>query len=229
MKNKKGLTLIETIINIYIYVLLISVCATISMVYIKNRSVLRQKQQAIEEMSMMILDIVKDVRMSKCDGAGGNCIPSGLSNELTIKTNKDDKKIIYKISTDNKLIKNYDGMDYVMLENVSGYFSSVRDDGSSIPLIRIRLFKTDKNGDPVKNTKIYNSVSLRSGYETENMVDFRDRSANSYDGSPMSQTEVQYKFPEAAYNLPTWTEEDEEASAEPWLDHPTSEDEIYIP
>jgi len=222
MRNKKGLTLIETIINIYVYVILISVCVTISMVDIKSRTVLRQKQQAVEELSMVIIEISKEVRMSECAGVGDKCIPDGLNNQLIIQPNRGGNPITYEISSDYKLKKISGGTEDVMLENVSGYFSAVRDNLNEIPLIRIRLWKKDKNGNDLNDTRIFNSVSMRSKFETENLRDLQNRDEDN-DGNPISVSDVDYKFPEK--NIVVSSGETEEDYYEDWIVHETSYDD----
>jgi len=74
IKNKKGITLIETIINIYVYVLLVTVCMSVAISYIKGRVEIRQRQQAVEEISLAINEIGKIVRMSNCPSSDNRCV-----------------------------------------------------------------------------------------------------------------------------------------------------------
>jgi|GEM_PF-3943254 len=161
MKNKKGITFIEAIINIYVYVLLISVCMMVSISYIKNRAIIRQKQQAIEEISLTMNEMGKKIRMSECqeDCGGGK--------EIKINPNQGDLVAVEYNINDGLY---YDGSDdgsgtkVLMLENVDGNFFITRADG--IPLVTIELWKLDKKtNSEIPGTRVKTSVSMRSGYE----------------------------------------------------------------
>ncbi len=159
MKNKKGITFIEAIINIYIYSLLISICATVSVAYIKTRIFIRQKQQAIEEISLTINEMAKTLRMSSaCDD--GNCFGTDDVELKRIKKKKNEAgggNAEYEISGNN-----LKSGSFIMLEKVDGNFSVTRPDG--IPLITIELWKLDKTNVEIPGTRVRTSVSLRSRY-----------------------------------------------------------------
>lgn len=162
-KNKKGITFIEAIINIYVYVLLITVCVMISVTYVKSRIVIRQKQQAIEELSAVAGELGKKIRMSECDPSG--CLPGG--GILAIQPNdKSYDSIKYRIAGGELRVSVNDGAYELMMESMDGEFSISRNGSGEIPLITIKFWKLDKH-DPsvsINGAEVKTSVSMRSGY-----------------------------------------------------------------
>ncbi len=157
--NRRGITFVETIINIYIYTLLITVCTSVAIVFIKNRIVIRQKQQAVEELSIVINEMGKKIRMSECnfkDYAG--CV--GGSNLHIIHNNGD--KIDYYLDNTSK---NLEINGVLMFDNVDGAFYITRGEEDEIPLITIKLWKLDKEDNLINGTIVKTSVSMRSGYK----------------------------------------------------------------
>ena len=154
--NRRGITFVEAIINIYIYVLIISVTIMVAVTFIKTRSVIRQKQQAVEELSILMNEMGKKIRMSSCQTTG-----CGDSNDLYIDTNE-GQAIHYELdASTNNLTINED----VMFDNVGGAFYVTRSGADQIPLITIKLWKLDKSETLINGTTIKTSVSMRSGYE----------------------------------------------------------------
>ena len=155
MKNKKGITFIEAIINIYIYFLIISVSVMVAVTFIKTRAVIKQKQQAVEEISMLMNEMGKLIRMSSCldTGCGNN------KRELSIEHN-DGSEIHYKLTG-----ANLERDDVIMFDKIDGEFYTIKDGENEIPLITINLWKLDKNDRIINGTIVKTSVSMRSGYE----------------------------------------------------------------
>lgn len=164
-RNWRGITFIEAIINIYIYVLLVSVCMMVSISYIKTRVTIRQKQQAIEEISLTMNEIAKNVRMSDFN--------SRLPNEICVDPNTDTNASTYDcygfndVSGVKHLQINVDGTGYqTMLDRVDGEFYVTRPGSDQIPLLTMIMWKLDKKtGLEIPGTKVKTSVSLRNNYE----------------------------------------------------------------
>ena len=163
LKNGKGITFIEAITNIYVCVLLISVCMTVSITYIKMRVTIRQKQQAIEELSLAMNEIGKIIRMSECDEI--ECVDP-TNKILKINPNQGDlSSAWYRIEGDDLEINT--GAGYmVMMDRIGGEFYITRDGLDEIPLITIELWKLDKQTPPqeINGTRVKTSVSMRSRY-----------------------------------------------------------------
>ena len=173
VKNYKGLTLMETIINIYIYVLLILVCVTVSVAYIKSRSTIRQTQQAVEELSLTMNEMAKKIRMSSCVFTDpiwndNRCIYFVYNTYgIGIKPNDGGANLEYQLNKDSHTLKV--GGD-LMMEDVGGEFSATNAGFGTdmIPLVTIKLWKFKKGTTTeIPGTRIQTSVSMRSGYSIE--------------------------------------------------------------
>ena len=154
----------ETIINIYIYVLLILVCVTVSVAYIKSRSTIRQTQQAVEELSLTMNDMVKKIRMSSCPTAGG-CVSS---DQIRIAPNEAPTTVLtYKINGTN--LEDAASGGQLIMENIGGTFTATNTGVNQIPLIQIKFWRWKKGSTTVRipGTDIQTSVSMRSGYSIE--------------------------------------------------------------
>jgi len=168
-KNQKGLSMLETIINIYVYVLLITICMTVAITYLKTRVAIRQKQQIIEELSITINEMAKKIRMSDCSGSTSQvpnrCINNSGANAITFLQNTGIIPMRYSLWNGGLYISENDGWSWqLMLDNVGGDFSAINTAPTNeIPLITMYLYKI-KNGVEISGTRVKTSVSLRSGY-----------------------------------------------------------------
>lgn len=167
VKNKKGLSLMETIINVYIYTLLIMVCVMVAITYIKTRVEIRQRQQVVEELSMTMNEMAKKIRMSGCEYPdsviGSSCASTnfGLGNAIRIIPNDGSGSLLYYVGF---YILAVNGE--IMMEDVGGKFSVINNSNDEIPLITIELWKLDKKThQKISGTTVKTSVSLRSSFE----------------------------------------------------------------
>jgi len=165
--NRRGITFIEAIINIYVYVIIIVVCTSVAITYVKGRSAIRQKQQAVEEISLAIGEITKIARMSSCpEIVAYTCVTGGNSKTLNIDPNEENAFPIEYEITEVDGLKGLYVNGNLMMERVDGNFYSTRDgDQNEIPLITIELWKLDREGNEINDTRTKTSVSMRSGYE----------------------------------------------------------------
>jgi len=158
-KKHKGMSLMELLIYIFVMSLIIMSATAVAASYIRGRSSIKRYQQNIEEMSLAINDMSKRIRMGNCEVAS-DCKFS--NDKIEFKENSTGDSIIYRFnSASDELLKN----GTTILEYVGGSFSIVNSSG--IPLITIKLWKTDQNGDALDDTTIQTSVSQRSGYSYE--------------------------------------------------------------
>jgi hypothetical protein len=146
--------------------------SAVAVSYIKGRSSIKKYQQNIEEMSLVINDMAKKIRMSNCE------VPSDCSfsnTEAKFKENSTGDSITYTFISSttplvHKLKKTVKCSTCVnpvtedMLDGVAGSFLSNR---GSIPLVTIKMSKVDEHGDEKTETTIQTSVSQRSGYSNE--------------------------------------------------------------
>ena len=177
-KNYKGLTLMETVINIYVYTLLIMVCMAVSISYIRVRSQLRQSQLAVEEISLVMNQMAKEIRMNDCSTTmnppppqvwyPNRCIMlgsiSGITWNFVIYQNGSNSFVF--VTWGGKSVLN-DANSNLVLEDVGGSFSATNAENApfKIPLITIKMWKYNKDGTKMPGTDVQTSVSMRSGYE----------------------------------------------------------------
>ena len=165
-KNYKGLTLMETIINIFVYVIVVMICMTVAMTYIKSRIAIRQQQQAVEELSMTMNDMAKKIRMSSCPtdgGCTGPCESDGKCSEISVAPNSGGG-LTYKI--DGTSLKDASSGGQLIMENIGGWFKVTNAGTDEIPLVQIHFWRLKKGSttEKIPGTDIQTSVSMRSGY-----------------------------------------------------------------
>lgn len=168
-KKYNGISLAELLIYIFIMSLMILSSSAVAVSYIKGRSSIKKYQQNIEEMSLVINDMAKRIRMSNCETAS-DCEFS--SDKIKFKENSTGDLITYTFASIgtpanpiHKLTMRVNANSPVdMLDSVGGSFLS---NGSTIPLVTIKMWKVDQGGTPLDNTTIQTSVSQRSGYSNE--------------------------------------------------------------
>ena len=128
--------------------------------YLKNRYSLKHYQQDMEEMSLIINELAKKVRMSNCGEDNNSC--TFLASELGVVDNiksDDGTDSSWGIYFDGTTLK--DKSDHIILEDVEGgFFFKNEKPATEIPLITISIQKAGK-----PQTKMQTSVSQRSGYE----------------------------------------------------------------
>ena len=155
----------EAIVNIAVYSIVILICMTVALTYLKARISLQKTQQAVEELSLTMNQMAKEIRMSSLvypnsDGSG----------RLLIKIKPNDgssMEVDYYFDVDNSLkVDSIIGSSslgaQLIMENTKGSFNITNSNG--IPLIQIQLHKVDSSGNPISGTYIQTSVSMRSGY-----------------------------------------------------------------
>lgn len=172
----KGLTLMETVVSIFIVSLLILTCASLAVTYVNGRRNTMAKQQNVEEMGTVLSQLAKEIRMSNCDtNDSDECsLLSGSNarrNSIKVINNASGGSIEYAFDSDGNLKRN----GTTILSGVSGGFytypsnpisvskiSSNPDTYSASRVERITISITsDKDGGEMS---LQTTVSLRSGY-----------------------------------------------------------------
>ena len=130
--------------------------------YLKNRYSLKHYQQDMEEMSLIINELAKKVRMSNCGEDNNKCNFKADHTTLGVVDNiksDDGTDSSWGIYFDGTTLK--DKSDHIILEDVEGgFFFKNGNPATEIPLITISIQKAGK-----PQTKMQTSVSQRSGYE----------------------------------------------------------------
>jgi prepilin-type N-terminal cleavage/methylation domain-containing protein len=146
---KKGVTLVEVLVSIFIFSIMIASMTGIFATMIRKRSEIKQMQQRTEELSLAVNYIAKKVRMSTYKGD----VCSSAS--CTVLDNSLDKKVTFSISGDVLKEQAESGAPVSIMAGVSGGFDIQSSD--RVPRITIRLFAKDK-----PETSVQTTVSLRS-------------------------------------------------------------------
>jgi len=192
-KNRKGLTFIEMMISIAILSFLLIASVTLFAAYTKNKTSIKKNEQAVEEMSLILNEIAKKLRMSNCvDGINSNWPGFAQNNKICHfgALHKSGTRIKIKSNTGgyigyengvgfvlNQLIFDSNGI-YQSSTRISehvrvtfyvtnGCYVSTNPcpvDQIGIPLITIVMTKLDNNNLPIPNATVQTSISQRSGY-----------------------------------------------------------------
>lgn len=160
-RKYSGLSLMELMLYIAIMSILVLTSMAVAVSYINGRRNIKTYQQNVEEMSLVINDMAKKLRMSNCGEDEDECtMPEGESNSIGAIDNV--SKLSFGYTFDNSSLELRDRDGNVVLDKVEGSFvvaHSPNSSGGGIPLITIKIWK---DGKP--ETLIQTSVSQRSGY-----------------------------------------------------------------
>ena len=152
--GRRGISFIETLIAIAIFSLVIMVATSVAAVYLRNRKIINQYQEASEELSLTLNYLSKELRMSS---PGASLTTNGEKTTIATINNHDAEPVTYAFVSGN-LNKTIGGATSVVVSDVSGRFYVYN--VSAIPRITIVLWKTDQTDRIFQTT-----VSLRSGYK----------------------------------------------------------------
>ena len=125
-KNRKGMTIVELMISIFILTLIIMVSVSVATSYLKGRTKIKKFQSNIEEMSLTLNSLAKELRMSNCDNATYCDLPSSESDKSSIKlisnAGSQTEGVTYSFSGGNLNRQIGGNSPEVMLSNVAGTF-----------------------------------------------------------------------------------------------------------
>lgn len=165
--NESGMTLLEVMISILILGVIMLTATKIFSTYIKSRNQSAIAQQEVEEMSIVMNEIDKRIRMGIINKA--SCPGSDVTDlkDLKICDNNSMALLEYFFDDSSREFKDIRN-DLVILQNTCGKFESTNKDG--ITMIATSMCKTESNCENFPEnckpgTLIKSSVSLRSGYE----------------------------------------------------------------
>lgn len=187
-RNRKGLTLMETTISIFIVSLMILACASIAVVYVNGRRTTAAKQQNVEEIGLALSQLAKEIRMSNCDTNDSNkCSLFNVASDdrrktsITVISNLTGRSIRYyffggDLKSDTTINDAGDTDTDTILEDVSGAFyvnpagmgyDTVSSGGGNdayaadkVARITISITSDKAGGEMTQQT----TVSMRSGY-----------------------------------------------------------------
>lgn len=162
--GRRGISFIETLIAIAIFSLVIMVATSVAAVYLRNRKIINQYQEASEELSLVLNYVSKDLRTSNnCDEGPSLCsLPANQQTEIAVRSNRDSTSYtryefdntnnrLLRLATENGVVNNA-----VVATDVKGYFYV---SGAEIKRITIVIWKIDRPDRTFQTT-----VSMRSGY-----------------------------------------------------------------
>jgi Tfp pilus assembly protein PilV len=154
-KNKKGLTLVETILAVAVLSITIMASTAVSSSYLRSRMSIKKYQANNEELSLALNYLAKDIRMSS------KMIDSdGKFDSIAIKNNASGTHIVYAF---NSAAKTLTRDNIVVANNVTGKFHVKNNStATSIPIITIKI---KKEGTP--EMVVQTTVSMRSKYVDE--------------------------------------------------------------
>jgi len=184
-KNKKGMTLVELMLAIFIMTIIIMSAMSIASIYLKGRSTIKKSQDNIEEMSLALNMLAKEIRMSNCDtddsdrcSFNDNSFKSDGRQSITVVDNNDIEGDPHTYEFDAAGLKK--GND-ILVSGVTGKFyvfpnisegqtpGSIPDDdpyfSKRVPRITIMMEKDDGSGQPIV---LQTTVSMRGGYQDVN-------------------------------------------------------------
>lgn len=178
MENKKGMTIVELMISIFILTLMVVVSVSVAASYLKGRTKIKKYQSNIEEMSLALNLLAKEIRMSNCDNSTYCDLPSSPeardSVEVINNSGSQSEGTTYSFSGGSLIRQVGNGTEERILDDVTGKFyvspgSSVRcisgcvsDEccfADQVNKITITIRKTDQTGVALETT-----VSMRGGY-----------------------------------------------------------------
>lgn len=153
-KNKKGLTLVETILAVAVLSITIMASTAVSSSYLRSRTSIKKYQANNEELSLALSYLAKDIRMSSST-ANFN----GYTGSITIKNNTSSVNVVYIFNIGAKTLTR-DGI--IVASNVTGefYVSNNANYLKDIPNITIKI---KKEGTP--EMIVQTTVSMRSMYK----------------------------------------------------------------
>lgn len=182
-KNRKGMTLVELMLAIFIMSIIIMSAMSIASIYLKGRSVIKKSQDNIEEMSLALNMLAKELRMSNCDtkANSGRCSfssgPGGFKDSITvIDNNHIEDSHTYEFvggvglkKDGDILVSGVTGRFYVFPSITTGQISgSISSDpyfSKRVPRVTIMMEKDDGSGQPIV---LQTTVSMRGGYQDVN-------------------------------------------------------------
>jgi len=169
----------ETTVAIFVVTLMIMAAVSVAVLYIKGRRSTTNQQQNVEEMTLALNQLAKEIRMSNCDtNDSGDCdlLNASVGNKDSIKiiNNVSNSSVKYEFKND-KLYKD----SKVMLSDVTGHFyvspgaasaigfpsgcsgaSCTSYSAGNVKRITISIV-SDKDGGAMT---LQTTVSMRSGY-----------------------------------------------------------------
>lgn len=164
-KTRKGLTLIEMMVTLFVFTLILLSVMGVASVYLRNRFLVRNYQQSMEEMSLSINEMAKFLRMANCDTACS--LSNGTQEQITVVKNSDGEQLSYKFDNVNNVLKVGVGVSVpntTIMENINGRFYVDSGDlsGKELPRITITMWKPD-----MPQAVIQTTISMRGSYEIE--------------------------------------------------------------
>jgi len=144
VKNKKGLSLIEVMVAIFVFSIIITVSMAVATMYLKGSLTIKKYQENSEELSLAMNYISTDIRMSS--------LVSPVSTSNLNLTNNNGDSVTYAFSGGG-LTRN----GSMIIDKVSGSFYVINSNG--IPRVTIAMWKTNYTDFSVETT-----ISMRSGY-----------------------------------------------------------------
>jgi prepilin-type N-terminal cleavage/methylation domain-containing protein len=151
---KKGITLVEVMVSMFIFALMMMTVADVFSVIINRRTAVKKMQQQSEEFSLATSFVAKRIRMSTlagvCDGASctihDNSAPVGANTTIVFDAATNELK---------------EGAA-IIASNVTGGFTAYNTGAKEIPLVTIHMMGVDQSGAKQPETSVQTSVSLRS-------------------------------------------------------------------
>lgn len=156
--KKKGVTLIEVMVSLFILVLAVTVMMGIFGDLLRKRADLRDAQQRTEEYSLAMSYMAKKMRTS--DYVSGCGVST--TNSCRVKEHSTNADIVYTFENSGpykgSLTETIGGNKTEVVKNVEGSFAVKNTGASGVPLISVRM-----NEIPNKyETSVQTTVSLRS-------------------------------------------------------------------
>jgi len=185
-KNRKGMTLVELMLAIFIMTIIITSAMSIAAIYLKGRSTIKKSQDNIEEMSLALNMLAKELRMSNCDtddsdrcSFNNNIFKGGDGYQsITVVDNNDIEGDSHTYEFDAAGLKKDND---ILVSGVTGKFyvfpnidtaqippSPASGDpyfSKRVPRITIMMEKDDGSGQPII---LQTTVSMRGGYQDVN-------------------------------------------------------------
>ena len=176
--NKKGMTLVELMISIFILTIIIMVSVSVAASYLKGRTKIKKYQANVEEMSLALNAIAKELRMSNCDDATYCDLPPVEGDEDSIRvisnSGSQTQGIMYGFSEGDLIRQAGSDPPETMLSDVAGKFHVSPGSSEScisgcssgnccfasrVNKVTMTLRRSDQTGVVLETT-----VSMRGGY-----------------------------------------------------------------
>jgi type II secretory pathway component PulJ len=161
-KNKKGLTLVETVLAIAVLSITIMASTAVSSSYLRSRMSIKKYQANNEELSLALNYLAKDIRMSSTNVSTAN----EDTSEIKLINNTSKNEVIYKFNNNSsKTLTRKEGAGpdspVIVASNVEGkfYVSNNFYTKKNIPKITITIKKI---GTP--EMVVQTTVSMRANY-----------------------------------------------------------------